>query len=539
VSAPGLGVNLWSRTYDTLNRPAGLTYAEPGTFTAGYQYNNMPCGGADPANTNGAGNGRDLTTAWNTIGASNGYSFHYCYNDAHQLNYMWVDNLGAVPTGTGAPHTVQGGNWTYSFNTANQIQWINGPLPNGGPINFLGGNDPSGDVASVPGTASNTYLSFTYDHEGEGRMLSASVAQGSTTAYKYDAFGRRYMKISGGATTYYMHDFRGNVVEEYDNSTPRNLLRENVFDPAFTAPVAVVNYTGMPTSITVSFNHFDRQGSVMAVSAATIASPTSGPHWSGNGLLQSLYQYDPNGDSPPLVGTSFGYSGYRYDPETGLYHTQARYYDARRGQLLSPDPLGQGPGVNVYAYIGNDPLNNVDPSGLCPWCIFGAVVGAGLEAGVEYYHGDLSLSWASAGKIGVAAAAGFATGGVSTLAAAAGGSSLAVATVAGSFGSAASGASYVINSCAIDRACTAQGAAIALSAGALDAGGGGLAGDAVGKIANRLAGNATGTAFNAATQATASGLISGAGQDAANNALVPNPLAGYAGPANAPTGPGK
>ena len=116
---------------------------------------------------------------------------------------------------------------------------------------------------------------------------------------------------------------------------------------------------------------------------------------------------------------------------------------------------------------------------------------------------------------------------------------MAVATVAGSFGSAASGASYAINACAIDRSCTAQGAAIALTAGALDAGGGGLAGDAFGKLAGKVGGNVVGTTVNAATQATVSGLVSGVGQDAANNALAPNPLAGYAGPANPPTGPGK
>jgi len=194
----------------------------------------------------------------------------------------------------------------------------------------------------------------------------------------------------------------------------------------------------------------------------------------------------------------------------------------------------------IYAYVGNDPLNNVDPSGQCPWCIFGAIVGAGVEAGVEYYHGDLSWSWASAGKIGVAAAAGFATGGVSTLAAAAGGTSLAVATVAGSFGSAASGASYAINACAIDRSCTAQGAAIAITAGALDAGGGGLAGDAAGQLMSKAVNSTVGTIANAGTQATTSGLISGVGQDVANSVLTPtNPLAGYNGPANPPTGPGK
>jgi len=63
-------------------------------------------------------------------------------------------------------------------------------------------------------------------------------------------------------------------------------------------------------------------------------------------------------------GTGFGYDGYRYDPETGLYHTGARYYDPRLGRFLQPDPIGQAGGVNLYAYVNNDPLNGVDPLGL-------------------------------------------------------------------------------------------------------------------------------------------------------------------------------
>ncbi len=225
---------------------------------------------------------------------------------------------------------------------------------------------------------------------------------------------------------------------------------------------------------------------------------------------------------------------------------RTREYSPTSGGFLQLDPVGYASARRFYAYTDNDPLNQTDPSGKCPWCIFGAVVGAGVEAGVQYYHGDLAWSWASAGKIAVAAGAGFATAGVSTLAAAAGGSGIAVATVAGSFGSAASGASYAINACGIDRSCSVQGAAIALAAGALDAPGGGGLGDAAGSMASKFVGNTFGTAVNAATQATASGLISGVGQEAANNAVTPNPLAGwagppsgYAGPANPPTGPGK
>ncbi len=88
--------------------------------------------------------------------------------------------------------------------------------------------------------------------------------------------------------------------------------------------------------------------------------------------------YLPYGDSnPPNIaacslatcgsgaGTAFGYDGYRYAPETGLYHTGARYYDPRLARFLQSDPIGQAGGLSLYAYVRNDPLNRTDPLGLC------------------------------------------------------------------------------------------------------------------------------------------------------------------------------
>jgi RHS repeat-associated protein len=63
-----------------------------------------------------------------------------------------------------------------------------------------------------------------------------------------------------------------------------------------------------------------------------------------------------------------------YDSETGLYHTQFRYYNPRLGSWMTPDPAGlavsdvadpQSP--NRYSYVGNDPVNLADPLGL--WSI--------------------------------------------------------------------------------------------------------------------------------------------------------------------------
>src|SRR4029077_8725336 len=52
-----------------------------------------------------------------------------------------------------------------------------------------------------------------------------------------------------------------------------------------------------------------------------------------------------------------------YDQETGLYHMGERYYDPGLGRWLSEDPAGIAGGLNLYAYVGNDPVNGLDPSG--------------------------------------------------------------------------------------------------------------------------------------------------------------------------------
>ncbi len=61
----------------------------------------------------------------------------------------------------------------------------------------------------------------------------------------------------------------------------------------------------------------------------------------------------------------FGFAGGLYDQHTGLTHFGAREYAAATGRWLQKDPIGfAGGDANVYAYVGNDPVNFVDPSGL-------------------------------------------------------------------------------------------------------------------------------------------------------------------------------
>jgi RHS repeat-associated protein len=65
---------------------------------------------------------------------------------------------------------------------------------------------------------------------------------------------------------------------------------------------------------------------------------------------------------------NYRFTGYEYDSETGLNYAFARYYSSRLGRFLSADPHHGSIGIlqshNAYAYVVNNPLNAVDPSGL-------------------------------------------------------------------------------------------------------------------------------------------------------------------------------
>jgi RHS repeat-associated protein len=118
-----------------------------------------------------------------------------------------------------------------------------------------------------------------------------------------------------------------------------------------------------------------------------------------NGLTGANYQeasftYDSFGNiptsatKPDAVDFLFGYTGQQYDGETGLSDYKGRYYDPTVGRFLSQDPAHDG--LNPYRYVGNDPLNRVDPTGMMT-----SFLGGGGYSGTMSLYGGSSLGASS------------------------------------------------------------------------------------------------------------------------------------------------
>jgi RHS repeat-associated protein len=79
----------------------------------------------------------------------------------------------------------------------------------------------------------------------------------------------------------------------------------------------------------------------------------------------SRLSYDPWGKLTETgsVLSDFTYTGHYYDRQSGLSLAWFRGYDPNLGRWLNQDPLGVQGGLNLYGYVGNDPINFVDPTG--------------------------------------------------------------------------------------------------------------------------------------------------------------------------------
>lgn len=222
---------------------------------------------------------------------------------------------------------------------------------------------------------------FTYTYDAENRVSTASGMSGGPYCYIYDGNGLRVMKAhaSGGSCSVtvtvdmlFWRNIAGNTIAETDGtgSTTNSNYNEYIFFAA--RRIAQSN----PASSNVYYYFVDHLGSIRVVTNAT-----------GTPCYEVDYLPYGNENTPSgftnTCSTRYRFTGYERDLETaygnsaGTDYAFARYYNSRLGRFMSSDPLDgditEPQTLNHYAYVGDNPVNAVDPTGLCGteyayWC---------------------------------------------------------------------------------------------------------------------------------------------------------------------------
>ena len=232
-----------------------------------------------------------------------GVKTNYSYNAANQLVSDGENRYTYDKNG----NLVQKGNTRYTYNALNRLESYTGA--DGYSESYTYNTD--GLLSTV--TNDNGTTSFVWDIlYGDGVVLTTET-NGETTAYDYGL--ERISAITGKYKTEYVHDALGNVAAEvgYNSAwyTLSGLLAKN--------------------------------------SAAA-------------------KEYTPFGELLTEDVSGFGYRGEYYSADTGAVYLRARFYEPELNRFNQKDILRGDISVpvslNRYAYVRNDPVNFIDPSGM-------------------------------------------------------------------------------------------------------------------------------------------------------------------------------
>lgn len=202
-----------------------------------------------------------------------------------------------------------------------------------------------------------------FEYTAQGELSKATLANDKEIFYTYDGLNRRVARSVVEDT------YGEQVTEQYLYGNPGN-------------PFQVTAYRD---SSGLSQYYYDQNNYLFAIEqgdqwyyVATDQQGTPRVISDASGDVIKIMNYDSFGklisDSNPAFKLPIGFAGGITDPDTQLVHFGLRDYDPAAGRWTARDPiLFNGQQGNLYVYVGNNPVNLRDPSGL--FCIGGSLYG--------------------------------------------------------------------------------------------------------------------------------------------------------------------
>lgn len=236
----------------------------------------------------------------------------------------------------------------------------------------VGGIGRSYDEDGNTKTGVQPSMQFSYDDQSHLTSVSQSP---NNYLYDFNGRGERVKKTvtTKGSTvaTYFVYDEHGLLLGEYNGTG--GLLAQYIYIGSL--PVAVVRSDG------IYYIEADHLGTPRTVISGAQNKVVWKWETAGSAFGTNAPDSDPDADGHAFA-FNLRFPGQYYDAETGLSYNYHRDYESTTGRYVEPDPLGLRAGPSEYAYVGSDPINNIDINGLIAWkgemySVAGADIGGG------------------------------------------------------------------------------------------------------------------------------------------------------------------
>jgi RHS repeat-associated protein len=272
------------------------------------------------------------------------------YDNADQL-------LSASISQSGSP--TKNYSWTYDAAGNRKTEMVDGSTTT---FNYNALNELVNNSSTLPNT--------TYEWNAENRLVATNTGTARTQLY-YDGFGRRVRiveKNNGNVVSDSKYLWCGLSLCEARDSTG-GTVRQRYFGQG------LQGISGQPVG--ANLYTFDHLGSIRELVDTA-------------GALKERISYDAWGKPSFSNSTSlnsFAYTHHFWHTPSQLYFAPFRSYSPLQGRWLSRDPIHETGGFNLYSYVRNDPVRQVDPLGL-------ECAGSAATQTTEKSCGQRWLEWA-------------------------------------------------------------------------------------------------------------------------------------------------